>query len=320
MKNKLKSLSKILLLSTILLAIPTTLFAHSGRTDSSGGHKDKNNVSGLGSYHYHCGRHPAHLHEGGICPYSSTQSSTTTKSKSKTSTNANTSSTTKAKSTSVTTDSSKNKKVEVEKITLNAPKAKIEINEELTIIATVTPDSANDKSITWNSSDTSVATVSNTGVVKAIKDGSVSISATSTNGKCATLNLIVNKPKVDVTELNLDESDFSLEVGKENRIIANVLPYEATDKTIKWTSSDDKVAKIDNGKVKALKAGEVTITAETSSGITKTCHIKVTEPAKASQTETTTNDNASAALGGAVIGAGVVGTGIWGIKKLKNKS
>ena len=64
MKNKLKSLSKILLLSTILLAIPTTLFAHSGRTDSSGGHKDKNNVSGLGSYHYHCGRHPAHLHEG----------------------------------------------------------------------------------------------------------------------------------------------------------------------------------------------------------------------------------------------------------------
>lgn len=259
MKNKLKSLSKILLLSTILLAIPTTLFAHSGRTDSSGGHKDKNNVSGLGSYHYHCGRHPAHLHEGGICPYSSMQSSTTTKSKSKTSTNANTSSTTKAKSTSVTTDRSTNKKVEVEKITLNAPKAKIEINEELTIIATVTPDSANDKSITWNSSDTSVATVSNTGVVKAIKDGSVSISATSTNGKCATLNLIVNKPKVDVTELNLDESDFSLEVGKENRIIANVLPYEATDKTIKWTSSDDKVAKIDNGKVKALKAGEVII-------------------------------------------------------------
>ena len=79
MKNKLKSLSKILLLSTILLAIPTTLFAHSGRTDSSGGHKDKNNVSGLGSYHYHCGRHPAHLHEGGICPYSSMKSSTTTK-------------------------------------------------------------------------------------------------------------------------------------------------------------------------------------------------------------------------------------------------
>lgn len=43
--------------------------AHSGRTDSSGGHHDNKNVSGLGSYHYHCGGHPAHLHSGGVCPY-----------------------------------------------------------------------------------------------------------------------------------------------------------------------------------------------------------------------------------------------------------
>lgn len=43
--------------------------AHSGRTDSSGGHKDNKNKSGLGSYHYHCGGYPAHLHENGVCPY-----------------------------------------------------------------------------------------------------------------------------------------------------------------------------------------------------------------------------------------------------------
>ena len=47
----------------------TTAFAHSGRTDSSGGHHDNKNKSGLGSYHYHCGGHPAHLHENGVCPY-----------------------------------------------------------------------------------------------------------------------------------------------------------------------------------------------------------------------------------------------------------
>ena len=43
--------------------------AHSGRTDANGGHRDKKNVSGLGSYHYHCGGHPAHLHTNGVCPY-----------------------------------------------------------------------------------------------------------------------------------------------------------------------------------------------------------------------------------------------------------
>lgn len=48
----------------------TSAFAHSGRTDSTGGHHDYDNVSGLGNYHYHHGE-PAHLHKGGICPYKS---------------------------------------------------------------------------------------------------------------------------------------------------------------------------------------------------------------------------------------------------------
>ena len=46
-----------------------TAEAHSGRTDSSGGHRDNKNKSGLGSYHYHCGGYPAHLHTNGVCPY-----------------------------------------------------------------------------------------------------------------------------------------------------------------------------------------------------------------------------------------------------------
>ena len=56
---------------SVILAISSCAFAHAGRTDSSGGHKDNQNKSGLGSYHYHCGGHPAHLHSGGVCPYSS---------------------------------------------------------------------------------------------------------------------------------------------------------------------------------------------------------------------------------------------------------
>ena len=57
--------------------VSTTAQAHSGRTDSSGGHKDNKNKSGLGSYHYHCGGYPAHLHKNGVCPYSTTSTYTT---------------------------------------------------------------------------------------------------------------------------------------------------------------------------------------------------------------------------------------------------
>ncbi len=68
----------IMILSLSLLAPMQTTFAHSGRTDAYGGHHDNKNVSGLGSYHYHCGGHPAHLHTNGICPYSAKAKSKTT--------------------------------------------------------------------------------------------------------------------------------------------------------------------------------------------------------------------------------------------------
>lgn len=77
---KLKKISTIILAAVLTFApvsaslteeFAITAEAHSGRTDSSGGHKDNKNASGLGSYHYHCGGYPAHLHEGGVCPYTS---------------------------------------------------------------------------------------------------------------------------------------------------------------------------------------------------------------------------------------------------------
>lgn len=78
-KASIKQLGIILL--TIMM-IPATLFAHRGRTDSSGGHKDNKNKSGLGSYHYHCGGYPAHLHSDGVCPYSSGSTNTSSNSSS----------------------------------------------------------------------------------------------------------------------------------------------------------------------------------------------------------------------------------------------
>ena len=68
MKKKVARVISILLI--LVLSCTVFSFAHSGRTDSNGGHRDNKNVSGLGYYHYHCGGHPAHLHPNGVCPYS----------------------------------------------------------------------------------------------------------------------------------------------------------------------------------------------------------------------------------------------------------
>lgn len=59
----------ILVLVGVLLSSALGTFAHGGRTDKYGGHRDKNNMSGLGHYHFHCGGYPAHLHNDNICPY-----------------------------------------------------------------------------------------------------------------------------------------------------------------------------------------------------------------------------------------------------------
>lgn len=60
---------KSFLVFVFVMMFSMLTFAHSGRTDSRGGHKDNKNKSGLGGYHYHCGGYPAHLHPNGVCPY-----------------------------------------------------------------------------------------------------------------------------------------------------------------------------------------------------------------------------------------------------------
>ena len=68
-------------LSLLFALSPAVVLAHSGRTDASGGHRDNKNKSGLGSYHYHCGGNPPHLHTGGVCPYAEKSSSSDSGSK-----------------------------------------------------------------------------------------------------------------------------------------------------------------------------------------------------------------------------------------------
>lgn len=183
-KNKKKIIS-ILLIILSIISIGVNAYAHSGRTDSSGGHKDNNNKSGLGSYHYHCGGHPAHLHTNGVCPYSSSSSA------SKSSTSSSSSSSAKTTSTVPTT-------IAVTDIKINENVTNMEEGENKKLTTIITPDDATDKNITWKSSDESIATVSTTGEVTAKKYGTVDITATSTNGKTSTIKInIKESPKTE---------------------------------------------------------------------------------------------------------------------------
>lgn len=183
-KNKLKIIS-ILLIALSIISIGVNAYSHSGRTDSSGGHKDNKNKSGLGSYHYHCGGHPAHLHTNGVCPYSSSSSS------SKSSTSSSSTSSTKETSTVPTT-------IVVTDIKINENVTSMKEGESQKLTATITPNDATDKNITWKSSDESIATVSTTGEVVAKKYGTVDITATSSNGKTSTIKIdIKESPKAE---------------------------------------------------------------------------------------------------------------------------
>ena len=164
------------------------------------------------------------------------------------------------------------KVVAVTSITLDKTSLSLKVGETETITATVNPDNATDKSVTWGSSDVSVATVAD-GKVTAKKSGTAIITAKS--GSCIAECTV--SASVDVESVTLDKTSLELAVGETATLTATVRPDDATDKTVTWTSSDESVAKVDNGKVTAVKAGKATVTAECC-GKTAECAVTVTVP------------------------------------------
>lgn len=162
-------------------------------------------------------------------------------------------------------------------ISLDQTELTLDQGATATLTATVEPADAGDKTVTWTSSNESVATVTN-GLVTAVGAGSATITAKAGDFE-ATCAVTVAGANVPVTDITLDKSAFYngtyVMEGNSATLIANVIPDYATDKTVTWSSSDESVATVDaNGVVNALKAGSVTITAA-SGEVTATCAITV---------------------------------------------
>ena len=154
----------------------------------------------------------------------------------------------------------KAKVIPVTSIQLDKTALELGEGDEASLTATVKPDNATDPTVTWTSSDASVAAVTD-GKVTAIKVGTATITAKA-GEKTATCTITVKAKVIPVTSIWLDHAELELTEGDEAVLTANVLPENATDKTVTWTSSDASVATVTDGTVKAVKPGSAVITAK----------------------------------------------------------
>lgn len=156
-------------------------------------------------------------------------------------------------------------------LSLSAAEMALQPGEEAKLTATVLPSNA-DSSVTWSTSDAKIASVDQKGRVTVVATGSAVITAKTANGKSATCRVQVS---VSVVGIEMEEK-LELKPGETHRLSVTVLPSNAQDRTLTWTSSDSKIASVDqNGKVKAIKAGSAQITATTANGKTATCLVSV---------------------------------------------
>ena len=169
------------------------------------------------------------------------------------------------------------KEVSATAVTLNTTELTISKGASATLFLTVTPEDFTD-AVSWKSSNTSVATISDAGVVKAVDVGTATIKVV-VGSKSASCKVTVQQP---VTGITLNKTSLTLEALGTYQLTATANPNTAVDRRISWSSSAPEVASVDeNGLVTAHKKGSATITASAmdGSGVTKTCAVTVSNTA-----------------------------------------
>lgn len=135
------------------------------------------------------------------------------------------------------------------------------VGDSTYLSASVTPNNATDTRINWESSDTSIATVNNNGLVTAVKEGTVNITVTSLDNTNLKDQIRINCKPVLMTDLILDKVSDTVEPGTEVKLTSTIYPSNTTYQTLVWSSSNESVATVsENGVVKAVDQGNAKIT------------------------------------------------------------
>lgn len=166
--------------------------------------------------------------------------------------------------------------ISVTGVSLSQTSLQLVEGDQATLTATVIPSDAENKKVSWTSSDNGIATVSN-GKVTAVKAGTATITVKTEDGNKTASCAVTVAPKVyPVESVTLDKTAIELTEGEKITLTATVNPSNATNKNVSWSSSDTSIASVANGEVTAVKAGTATITVKTEDGNkTATCTVTV---------------------------------------------
>lgn len=157
------------------------------------------------------------------------------------------------------------------------------VGEKSSLTPTFTPSDATNKNVLWNSSDTTVATIAADGTITALKAGTTTITVTTVDGNFTdTCLLTVNN--IVASSFVIDQSSLEIYVGDDAVLSTTFEPFNVTDQSITWSSSNSSVVSVSNGTVHAEGEGTATITA-TSNGISDTCSITVKPASQKPQEE-----------------------------------
>ena len=155
--------------------------------------------------------------------------------------------------------------IEATDIKLSESEKTMTTGESFRLEYTIEPENTTNKEVEWESSDKTIATVNADGEVTAVSDGectiTVKVKGSDTYAKC-----VVKVNPIKVTGVTLNETTKSIEAGKSFTLTATVSPENAKDKSIKWSSSDPNIAKVEDGLVTALAKGTCNIIATTNDG------------------------------------------------------
>lgn len=188
--------------------------------------------------------------------------------------------------------------VPVTGIELDYTSVELEIGQGMQLACSVLPSNATNNAITWSSSDNAKVKVEE-GYITALASGSATITAKSVENPSISASCLVTVPStseggdtgedttIEVTSITLDKTNLSLKVDETATLKATILPSDATNKNVVWSSSDNSKATVSNGVVTALAEGNITITARSQSNTSITATCSVTIEAKETSGETT---------------------------------
>lgn len=228
----------------LFMLLPISVYAHPGRTDSSGGHHDYKNQSGLGSYHYHHGM-GAHLHPGGVCPYG-------------------------GGAVPSYTPPARPKPT----ITVNNPPTQLYVDDSSGLNITLSNVSQNTFSVTSSNPHVVRVNPDNTLTAVGVGDTTIIVSASGADNQA----FVVTVNTIPVETITIKNPINRLQLNNTIVFETEVLPDNATDKTVTWKSENEEIAIVtDKGTVVGKKPGKTKIICEAVSGAKAEIELEIYE-------------------------------------------